>query len=216
MNVALPAYEQIRDILREEIISGKIAPETNLKKADIADRFGVSPMPVREALQWLKGEGLITSLPHKGYRVISINEDFIRHIFEIRTAMEELMVRLSVPHVKKSDIQKLTDINNHLSNITDHKDFEKIHSLDKSFHKTIYQYSDNPISNEIYEKYRALVATLRKKHGFSQGRLADVIEQHSNIINALIKKDESVLEKLIRQHRSEAMQDLLKQFKKGI
>ncbi len=57
MNVGLPAYEQIRDILREEIISGKIPPDTRLKKAEIADRFGVSPMPVREALQWLKGEG---------------------------------------------------------------------------------------------------------------------------------------------------------------
>lgn len=214
MNVGQPAYEQIRDILREEIISGKIPPETYLKKADIADRFGVSPMPVREALQWLKGEGLISGLPHRGYRVISINEDFIRHIFEIRTAMEELMGRLSISYITESDIKKLTELNKQLSAISNRKNIDKIQSIDKSFHRTLYQYCDNPISNDIYEKYRALVATLRKRHGFGPKRLPKMVNEHSKIIEALIKKNNTVLEKLIRKHRTDAMKDLLRQFKK--
>ena len=214
MNVGQPAYEQIRDILREEIISGKIPPETYLKKADIADRFGVSPMPVREALQWLKGEGLISGLPHRGYRVISINEDFIRHIFEIRTAMEELMGRLSISYITESDIKKLTELNKQLSAISNRKNIDKIQSIDKSFHRTLYQYCDNPISNDIYEKYRALVATLRKRHGFGPKRLPKLVNEHSKIIEALIKKNNTVLEKLIRKHRTDAMKDLLRQFKK--
>jgi len=214
MNVGQPAYEQIRDILREEIISGKIPPETYLKKADIADRFGVSPMPVREALQWLKGEGLISGLPHRGYRVISIDEDFIRYIFEIRTAMEELMGRLSVSYITESDIQKLNELNKKLSAISNGKNIDKIHTLDKSFHRILYRHCDNPISNDIYEKYRALVTTLRKRHGFGPKRLTQMVDQHSKIIEAVIKKNKSVLERLIRRHRTDAMKDMLRQFKK--
>ena len=214
MNVGQPAYEQIRDILREEIISCKILPDTHLIKADIADRFGVSPMPVREALQWLKGEGLISGLAHRGYSVISIDENFIRHIFEIRTAMEELMGRRSISLITQSDIQTLTRINDQLSAIGDRKNIEKIQALDKSFHRTLYRHCDNPISSEIYEKYRALVATLRKRHGFGPKRLPRMVREHSKIIEALIKENATVLEKLIRKHRTDAMKDLLQQFKK--
>lgn len=214
MNVGQPAYEQIRDILREEIISGKIPPDTHLIKADIADRFGVSPMPVREALQWLKGEGLISGLAHRGYKVISIDEDFIRHIFEIRTAMEELMGRRSISLITETDIQKLTEINDQLSAISDRKKIEKIQALDKSFHQTLYRHCDNPISNEIYEKYRALVASLRKRHGFGPKRLSKLVKEHSAIVEVLIKNNETALETLIRKHRTDAMKDLLQQFKK--
>jgi DNA-binding GntR family transcriptional regulator len=212
MNVGQPAYEQIRDILREEIISGKIPPDTHLIKADIADRFGVSQMPVREALQWLKGEGLISGRAHRGYRVISIDENFIRHIFEIRTAMEELMARRSISLITQTDIQRLNKINDQLSAIGDRKNVEKIQALDKSFHRTLYRHCDNPISSEIYEKYRALVASLRKRHGFGPERLPKLVEEHSAIVDALIKKNETGLEKLIRKHRTDAMKDLLQQF----
>jgi len=213
MNVGLPAYEQIRDILREEIISGKIPPDTRLKKAEIADRFGVSPMPVREALQWLKGEGLIEGLPHRGYRVISIDIQFIRNIFELRTAMEELMTRLSLPHITDTDIQQMTDINSRLSAIPKNVKIKTIHSLDSEFHRNIYQHCDNPLANEIHKRYRKLVRSLRRKHGFGHTRLSDIIEQHKQIINALYDKNESIISELIRKHRIGAMEDLLQRIR---
>ena len=209
MNVGLPAYEQIRDILREEIISGKIPSGTNLKKAHIAERFGVSPMPVREALQWLKGEGLISGLPHRGFKVISIDENFIRNTFEIRTAMEELMARQGILQFTEADIDKLSRFNEQLSSLGDHKQISEIFSLDKLFHRTLYQYSKNPIAHEIYEKYRALIHILRKSSGFSPERLAEMTGQHLEIIDAIKKRNENDLEKLIRKHKIGALDDLL-------
>lgn len=213
MNVGLPAYEQIREILREEIITGEIPSGTNLKKAELADRFGVSPMPVREALQWLKGEGLVSALPHRGYKVISIDEDFIRNIFEVRTAMEELLARNSIPHRADSDIDKLIAINEKIAALSNHEQLNEIVSLDKLFHTTLYQYSTNPIASEIYEKYRALIYTLRKNCGFSSNRLAEITDQHSEIIDSIMKGNEGDLEKLIRKHKNGAMDDLLQRFK---
>ncbi len=213
MNVALPAYEQIRDILREEIISGKIPSGTKVKKAEIAARFGVSAMPVREALQWLKGEGLISGLPHRGYKVISIDEDFIRNTFEVRTAMEELLSRNSISHFTKSDIVKLSAINEQLLSLRGNEQINEITSLDKLFHNTLYQYSNNQIASDIYEKYRALINTLRKTSGFSPKRFTEMTVQHSRIIDAIERRNKNDLEKLIRKHKYGAMQDLLQQFK---
>jgi DNA-binding GntR family transcriptional regulator len=209
MNVAMPAYEKIRDILREEIISGKIPPDTRLNKAEIADRFGVSPMPVREALQGLKGEGLVEGLPHRHYRVVSIDIQFIRNIFEIRTAMEELMTRLALPFITETDIARMIDVNTQLSAIVKKGNIETIHSLDKAFHRNIYRHCDNPLANEIYERYRKLILSLRRKHGFGPGRPSDIVEQHQHIIDALSHKDESVMSEMIRKHRKGAMDDLL-------
>lgn len=209
MNVGMPAYEQIRDILREEIISGKIPPDTRLNKAEIADRFGVSPMPVREALQGLKGEGLVEGLPHRHYRVISLDIQFVRNIFEIRTAMEELMTRLALPFITDADIEQMTDIHTRLSAVAEKGSIEAIHSLDKAFHRNIYQHCDNPLANEIYERYRKLILSLRRTHGFGPTRLADIVAQHQHIIDALDDKDESVMSELIRKHRKGAMEDLL-------
>jgi DNA-binding GntR family transcriptional regulator len=213
MNVGLPAYEQIRDILREEIISGKIPSGTKLKKAEIAERFGVSPMPVREALQWLKGEGLISGLPHRGYKVILIDEDFIRNTFEIRTAMEELLSRNSVSQFTDTDIMNLSAINEKLISLGNYEQIQEITSLDKLFHNTLYQYSSNPIATDIYEKYRALINTLRKTSGFSRKRFTEMTVQHSEIIGAIKNRNEDKLEKLIRVHKYGAMIDLLKQYK---
>lgn len=214
MNVGVPAYEQIRDILREEIISGRIPPDTRLNKAEIAERFGVSPMPVREALQGLKGEGLVEGLPHRHHRVISIDIHFVRNIFEIRTAMEELMTRLALPLVTDTDIEQMIDINKRLSMVVQKKgSIEAIHSLDKAFHRTIYQYCDNPLANEIYERYRKLILSLRRKHGFGPARLSNIVKQHQNIIDGLEHKDETVMSELIRKHRKGAMQDLLESIK---
>jgi DNA-binding GntR family transcriptional regulator len=213
MNVGLPAYEQIRDILREEIISGKIPSGTNLKKAEIADRFGVSPMPVREALQWLKGEGLVSGLPHRGYKVILIDEHFIRSIFEIRTAMEELLARNGISHYTETDIGRLIAINKELSALSNSEQVNEVLSLDKLFHSTLYQYSDNKIARDIYEKYRGLIYTLRKNSGFSPYRLAEITAQHTEIIDAIRRKDGGDIEKLIRKHKIGAMDDLLQQFK---
>lgn len=209
MKIGTPAYEQIRDILRSEIISGKISAESQLSILEISKRFEVSQMPVREALQWLQGEGLLIGIPHKGVRVISIDAQFIKNVFEVRGAIEALLAQTSLPLILDSDIQRLGSINEAFSKSIGNCNVEDVLSADKEFHLTIYKKSENMLAFEIYQKYRDLIITLRKQYGFTPHRVREMIDQHAQIIKALRSKDELHLDALIKEHRKGALIDLL-------
>src|SRR5918997_1452748 len=93
------AYSALTDILREEIVSGRLAAGSRLTVEDLASRYGVSTMPVREALQRLRGEGIIVLLPHRGARVVSLDENLVSNIYDLRGAIESLLARRSLPNL---------------------------------------------------------------------------------------------------------------------
>src|SRR6201991_5320042 len=83
-NEAASDYELIRD----DIVSGRLRANERLKVADLAERHGTSTNPVREALQQLRGEGFVVMEPNRGARVRPIDEEFIRDIYEIEMLIE--------------------------------------------------------------------------------------------------------------------------------
>jgi DNA-binding GntR family transcriptional regulator len=203
------AYEQLKDILREEIISGKIPAESRLTIAEVANRYSVSQMPVREAFQWLQGEGLIKILPHKGARVISLDVNYVQNVYELRGVIEGLLARRCLPHLTSSELEKLDDIHESLIREASDNDTKTILKLDGKFHQQIYKLSDNPEAKDVYERYAGLLRALRHKYGFTQKRLTGMIEQHHQILRALKAGNEDRLEKLARAHALGAMIDLV-------
>lgn len=209
MAVGTPAYEQIRDILREEIISGKIPKNTRLIMANLAVRFGVSQNPVREALQRLQGEGLIQVFPRKGARVRSIDIDYIRNVYIIRGVIEGLLARQSVEFISGETISKLKNINERYLAEIKISNKTKIRIVNKEFHKTIYACSNNLEAYSIYERYEGLLGSLRRKYGFDIERQKACFEEHQAAIGALESKNGIYLENLIRVHIERALDELL-------
>jgi DNA-binding GntR family transcriptional regulator len=211
MTIGIPAYEQLIDILRDEIISGDIPADSRLTIIEIAKRFSVSQMPVREALQRLQGEGLIKGIPHKGARVISIDEQFVRNIYEVRGVMEGLLACGSLSGISTAMIRALKDINRKISEVTGDEKTEEILTLDREFHIKIYEHSDNYVAFDIHNNFTSLLSKLRSKYGFGPFRLNDLIRQHEDIIAALRAKDRTDIERVVRKHRVGSMKDLLEQ-----
>ena len=84
---------RVTNDLRRDIVAGAIAPGAWLKTDELAARYAVSANPVREALWRLQGEGFVVANPNQGARVRTVDDDFIRNIFEIREAIEPIFVR---------------------------------------------------------------------------------------------------------------------------
>jgi len=202
-------YEQLKDILREEIISGNIPAESRLTIADVANRYGVSQMPVREAFQWLQGEGLIKVLPHKGARVLSLDINYVQNVYELRGVIEGLLTRRSIPHLTQPAFIKLDKIHETLATAAKKNDTKTILTLDGEFHRHIYKFSGNPEAKDVYERYAGLLRALRYKYGFTKERLTGMVEQHAHIVEALQMGDETRIEILAREHALGAMNDLL-------
>ncbi|MEM8812199.1 MAG: GntR family transcriptional regulator [Pseudomonadota bacterium] len=90
--------------LRTEIVNGSIAPGIRLGQDDLARRFGISRMPVREALRLLQSEGLVELPPNRSAIVAEIDVDDMVDIFDMRVALETLAIRLAIPHLTNAQI----------------------------------------------------------------------------------------------------------------
>ena len=99
--------EQLADHLRDEIVRGTFEPGERLRLEDIASRFEVSTMPVREALRDLESEGLVTIYPHRGAVVTELTAEEMEDIYDIRATLEAMATRLAVPRMTESICEEL-------------------------------------------------------------------------------------------------------------
>jgi DNA-binding GntR family transcriptional regulator len=91
-NLGRTNYQRVRDIIRNDIITGQFRDGDRLKISDLVGRYGISAMPIREALQQLQGEGLVVMSANRGASVRRIDEHFLWQMYEIRKALEMFFV----------------------------------------------------------------------------------------------------------------------------
>ena len=215
MNITVPAYSQLRDILREEIITGVIPAQTRLTINDVADKFKISHMPVREAFQWLQGEGLIEIIPNKGARVLSLTPEFVASIYDVRSVLEGLLARTGLERFTEEDFQIMSEYQRDFSAAVNSGDINAIWANDKRFHHLLFEKSRNKPALEIFQKYSSLLSTLRKKYGFGEGRIREMARQHEEILGLLKTGDPDKLESMCKKHAEGAKKDLLKRIEES-
>lgn len=95
---------QVADAVRQKILSGEYEANTQLRQEHLATEFGVSRIPVREALHQLHSEGFVTLVSHKGAIVSSISLDEILELYELRARIETWLLGLAIPRMTENDI----------------------------------------------------------------------------------------------------------------
>lgn len=108
---ALPVSVRISTALAERIIAGELEPGTRLGQDQIAEEFGASHVPVREAFRRLEAQGLVVSKPRQGVRVAGFSLQEVREVAEMRAALEALALRHAAPHLTKAILDQAEDAN---------------------------------------------------------------------------------------------------------
>lgn len=215
VRAGLPAYAHIRDTIRSEIMGGRLQPGTRLTIASLVERFGISQMPVREALQALEGEGLLTILPHRGATVLSLDEKRVVNIYRVRGAVEGLLARLSLPNLTNAAMKEIAVVHRELSAVLADGNQDAIFPLNTRFHNLIYRHADNPEALAIYNHYAGLLGALRDRFGFGALRMRQIAEEHEEIVVSLRMQDEDRLEAVIRLHMEGAKDDLVARMRRA-
>jgi DNA-binding GntR family transcriptional regulator len=209
--IADPVYLRVREKIRSDILSGRFQPGIRIKIADLSKRYNVSQMPVREALQMLQGEGLITIAPNRGASVRAVDERFIRNMYDIRGALEVLLVRRCARAISESDLFRLHSIQGHYEGAAREADFAACLRYNKQFHHVIYTCAENPEALEMLERHWGLIDSLRGRYGFGESRLKEIIGEHRQLLRALDQRDEALAAKVALEHCDHAKEDLLNQ-----
>jgi DNA-binding GntR family transcriptional regulator len=193
------AEDSVYDRLRDEIIGGKIATGTRLVAAELAERYGSSTNPVREALQQLRGEGLVEIQPNRGARVREVSASFIRDISEIEQLVEPYLTRAFVRVALPGDIDRLVAIQAQIV-ANNFRDLTLHHQLDRQFHQTIYDAHYNRQADALWQRNRALTDAVGHRFSVSPLRQGQVIEEHEALIDAIRAGDEDKAARIVEQH----------------
>jgi len=206
-----PIYVRVRDQLRQEILAGVFANGTRLKIAELAKRYNVSQMPVREALQQLQGEGLVIIEPNKGARVRNVDLAFIGNMYDIFAALEDLLVERATPLLDAQELRAARLIERQYEAASRSGDLAEILRQNQRFHHFLYQRAGNPEAMEIVERHWGLIDCLRRTHGFGAERTGRVIAEHRELLRALEAGDAGAARRVVRQHSLNARDDLIQQ-----
>jgi DNA-binding GntR family transcriptional regulator len=200
---------RLTELLRDDIVSGRLPSGSRVTVADVAARYGVGQMPVREALQRLQGERIIVLLPNKGARVLSLDEQFVNNMYDLRGAIESLLMRLAVPNLTNAIMARLATICGEIDKAARAGDVTLVRALNGEFHRLVYRHADNPVALEIYDRYASLMGTLREKYGISPARLPVITQGLFDVMEAIRAQEAEEAGRLVSLHCSQAKKDLL-------
>ncbi len=136
-------WESIADQLRDEILDGRLPAGSRLVETDLADRFGVSRGPIRDALRELARGGLAVDLPRRGTFVSSLTETDLEEVYVIRRALEEAAVRLAIRKASESDVAALFDTLGEVEAAYGGEDLAAAWEADMAFHRAYCRLSGN-------------------------------------------------------------------------
>jgi len=197
--VAPSSPSRVAATLREEILNGTLAPGDRLSQEDIAERFGVSRQPVRDALRQLEGDGLITMVANAGAWVSKLSESECYEAYQVRERLEPLLLSQSIPNLKPAQIQRLTEL---VSEIEKTSDLEQFLRLDREFHLLSYAGAAPGMLREFVERiwnttqhYRRAFAKLS---GFVTSEVTHM--EHKLILDGIVRRDSPQAEKALEGH----------------
>jgi len=209
---AAPAPTNLRaqDRLRADIMAGTFGFGTRLKIEDLAQRYATSHMPIREALRSLHGEGLVVIEPNRGARVRSIDLDFVRNMFDLRSAIESMLTRRAAERIGAAELARLEAIEALLEERAGRGDVPGVLAANRDFHSLLYAVAANPEAVEIANRHWGLVAALWGIHGYGTERFPGVISDHRQILAALATRDAESAHAIAAAHAAKAKQDLIR------
>jgi DNA-binding GntR family transcriptional regulator len=178
----------VYELLREDIISGRLRSNERLKVADLAAQYSTSTNPVREALQQLRGEGFVVIEPNRGARVRDIDEDFVRDIIEIEMLIEPALTRWYVSIVTDADIAELEAVQDEIEALN-FADQWRHGLLDTRFHQLIYDRHYNRHAAELWWKHREILRAISRRYPTSLSRRVAVLQEHRELIDCIRRQD---------------------------
>ena len=134
------ARSMIEETLRNAILDGRLPCGTAMRQQELASLFGVSRMPVREALRQLEAQSLLHVVMHKGAVVAPLIEDNSAETYELRMLLESEALRMSIPLLTESDIPEADAL---IHALEQEKDYTEIGRLNRLFHMTLYGKAPN-------------------------------------------------------------------------
>ena len=192
--------EKILESIRDAIISGTIKPGSRVSEPELADRFGISRTPIREAFRQLESEGYLKVIPRKGAVVSAFTQKDVEEFYAIKSILEGYAARLACTRLTDKEIERLKVINQRLSELCELGDIKQFFKVHNDFHDLFIKAADNEKLRDMINLLVTRFQRLRMMSLSQPGRMQVSVQEHHKIIKAFIDRDSETAELLVRKN----------------
>ncbi|HWK27956.1 MAG TPA: GntR family transcriptional regulator [Solirubrobacter sp.] len=184
---------RVRDLLEEAILAGELQPGERLRAEALAQRFGTSRTPIREALLQLEGQGLVQVEPNRGAVVRTFDRDDVHDLYEVRALLEPAAAARAASRITDADLERLDAL------CADASVEEQI-VRNETFHRIIVEAAGSARLEVAMRAASGIPRTFRSIFWHDERQRADSMMCHRRLVSALRARDAALAEAVMRMH----------------
>ncbi len=192
--------DRVRNALTDAIASGSLPAGTALDEQNLAERFGASRTPVREALRQLAFNGLVELRPRKGAVVTRMTSERITEMFETTAEIEAMCTRLATYRVTLLERSRLIELHESSAAMVERGDFDAYDNFNREFHEALYRATHNGFMAEQALAIRSRLSAFRRTQLRHGARIRSSRAEHGEILAAMAEGDGETAARRMRAH----------------
>ncbi|NKE64980.1 GntR family transcriptional regulator [Ramlibacter sp. RBP-2] len=180
-------YEEVAEQLRQRIFRRELEPGGWIDEVKLAQQYGISRTPLREALKVLAAEGLVTMKVRRGAYVTEVSEDDLRDVYHLLSLLESDAAGVAAERISDDQLRELQDLHHDMEAAAG--DIERFLALNERFHMRLLEIAGNRWRNQMVADLRKVMKLNRHNSLLKSGRVQESIREHRAIMRALARRD---------------------------
>jgi DNA-binding GntR family transcriptional regulator len=197
---ATPLAHELRDRLEGEILSGQRPPGSRLDESKLAQHFGVSRTPVREALRELAAADLVVLRPRQGAVVATVTVTQLLHMFEVMAELESFCAKLAARRMSAAERTLLSEVHRQCGVLAQDAETNSYYDANRGFHEVIYAGSHNTYLEETTRGMRNRLSPYRRFQLNHPGRILKSWREHQAVVDAILEGDAEAAAEAMSHH----------------
>ncbi|WP_288251853.1 GntR family transcriptional regulator [uncultured Hydrogenophaga sp.] len=193
-------HEQVAARLRQMLVEGDIAPGAKLNERALCEALRISRTPLREAIKMLAAEGLVELLPNRGSVAVQLDEEDVRHTFEVMAGLEALSGQLAAERIGAAEVAEIEAMHFEMLAAYTRRDLSTYYRLNAAIHRAINVAAGNPVLTSTYNQVNARLQALRFRSNQDGEKWQRAVAEHEAMVAALKARDGAALARVLTQH----------------
>ena len=191
-------YEEVAELLRQRIFARELEPGSWIDEVKIAEAYGISRTPLREALKVLAAEGLVTMKVRRGAYVTEVNEKDLSDVYHLLALLESDAAGVVAERATEVELESLAELHQSLERAQG--DREAFFRINEEFHQRLLQLADNRWREQMVADLRKVMKLNRHQSLLKSGRILESLQEHRLLLQALQSRDAAASAQRMREH----------------
>ena len=191
-------YEEVAELLRERIFNRELTPGSWIDELKLAEQYGISRTPLREALKVLATEGLVTMKVRRGAYVTEVSERDLTDVYHLLSLLESDAAGVVATQATEAQLQELQTLHRELEKAVSNR--ERFFQINETFHMRLLEIANNRWRDQMVADLRKVMKLNRHNSLLKSGRIEESLAEHRAIMAALAARDPDATVQRMREH----------------